>query len=352
MESVPPRLYGGTERVVSYLTEELVDLGHHVTLFASGDSRTTAAACSTCRPQGTPPRRQGPRSGPHTCRARSRSATRDEFDVLHFHYRVIPFPAFSAIAGADRDHAPRSSGLPGSRPLYPRLRRPAGGFDLGRPTAPLPHARWVGHRPPRHPNDLLPRYSGAARARYLAVLGRMSPEKASRPRQIHGAAVGIPLQIAAEVDPVDHEAISRPRSSNHCSRRRGVEFMGEIKTIGKEQFLGDALRAAVPGRWPEPFGLSMIEAMACGTPVLAFRRGSVPEMVEDGMTGLSWTMEEAIAAVPRVIALEPTKVRQRFEQRFSVSRMAEDYVGIYRSLLATSASASSKKSSWRRTSRI
>jgi glycosyltransferase involved in cell wall biosynthesis len=175
-----------------------------------------------------------------------------------------------------------------------------------------------------------------ARGSYLAFLGRISPEKRPDRAISIARALGIPLKIAAKVDRAD--AAYFKTEIEPLLKGGGVEFIGEINDHQKTQFLGDAQALLFPVDWPEPFGLSMIEAMACGTPVLAFRCGSVPEIVEDGITGaVVETVDEAIAALPRVIALDRKKVRQRFEQRFSATRMAKDYVSIYRSLLATSA---------------
>ena len=175
------------------------------------------------------------------------------------------------------------------------------------------------------------------RGDYVAFLGRISPEKRPDRAIAIARALGIPLKIAAKVDRAD-EAYFRTQIEPLLDGP-GVEFIGEINEHQKTQFLGEAQALLFPVDWPEPFGLSMIEAMACGTPVLAFRCGSVPEIIDDGVTGaIVDTMEEAIAALPRVIALDRKKVRQRFEQRFSATRMAKDYVGVYRSLLASSKS--------------
>ena len=176
---------------------------------------------------------------------------------------------------------------------------------------------------------------------YVAFLGRISPEKRPDRAILIARALGIPLKIAAKVDRAD-DVYFRTQIEPLLDDP-GVEFIGEINEHQKTQFLGEAQALLFPVDWPEPFGLSMIEAMACGTPVLAFRCGSVPEIVEDGITGaIVDTMDEAIAALPHVIALDRKKVRQRFEQRFSATRMANDYVGVYRSLLASSKSLDTK----------
>src|SRR6266446_2889612 len=256
MESVPPRLYGGSERIVSYLTDELVRAGHDVTLFASGDSVSSA--------------------------------------------RLVPCVPIA-------------------------LRLDANVRD------PIPYANFVATVYHGIPAQLLkPNYR--PRGNYLAFLGRISPEK--RPdRAIRIArALEIPLKIAAKVDKVD-EAYFREKIVPLLNQP-GVEFIGEIDERAKSEFLGDAAALLFPVDWPEPFGLSMIEAMACGTPVLAFRCGSVPEIVDHGVTGfIVGAMDEAIRMVPEVLALDRRAVRQRFDQRFSAARMAKDYVHVYRSLL-------------------
>jgi glycosyltransferase involved in cell wall biosynthesis len=188
----------------------------------------------------------------------------------------------------------------------------------------------------------LHRPSGRAPGDYVAFLGRISPEKRPDRAIAIARALGIPLKIAAKVDRAD-EAYFRTMIQPLLDGP-GVEFIGEINERQKKQFLGDARALLFPVDWPEPFGLSMIEAMACGTPVLAFRCGSVPEIIDEGITGaIVDTLEQAIAALPRVIALDRKKVRQRFEQRFSATRMAKDYVGVYRSLLESSKSVAVSK---------
>jgi len=250
MESVPPRLYGGSERIVSYLADELVRAGHEVTLFASGDSVSSA--------------------------------------------RLVPC-------------------VPMALRLDDNVRDPIPYYMLMLPS-----------------QSLKPNYR--PRGNYLAFLGRISPEK--RPdRAIRIArALEIPLKIAAKVDKVD-EVYFREKIVPLLNQP-GVEFIGEIDERAKSDFLGDAAALLFPVDWPEPFGLSMIEAMACGTPVLAFRCGSVPEIIDHGVTGLIvGAMDEAIRMVPEVLALDRRAVRQRFDQRFSAARMARDYVHVYRSLL-------------------
>jgi glycosyltransferase involved in cell wall biosynthesis len=332
MESVPPRLYGGTERIVSHLTEELVALGHDVTLFASGDSMT-AATLAPCVPQAL---RLDPKvrdTIPYYMLMLDRVSQRAaDFDILHFHIDQFHFPLFRTIAGRTVTTLHGRQDLSDLHPLYV-------GFDdmplvsiSNAQRRPIPNANFVATIHHGIPAALL-RPSAQARRGYLAFLGRISPEKRPDRAIMLARAAGIPLKIAAKVDRAD-EVYFRTQIEP-LLEGPGVEFIGEINEEQKAQFLGDAQALLFPIDWPEPFGLSMIEAMACGTPVLAFRCGSVPEVVEDGLTGaIVDTMDDAIAALPRVIALDRKKVRLRFEQRFSAARMAKDYVAVYRSLLA------------------
>ena len=335
MESVPPRLYGGTERIVSYLTEELVGLGHDVTLFASGDS-ITAANLVPCVPKALRLDASVRDTIPYYMLMLDRVRQRvDDFDILHFHIDQFHFPLFRSIAGRTVTTLHGRQDLPDLLPLYL-------GFDdmplvsiSNAQRRPVPDANFAGTVHHGIPTRL---HHGTAEPHgsYLAFLGRISPEKRPDRAISIARALGIPLKIAAKVDRADASYFKT--EIEPLLDGGGVEFIGEINDHQKTQFLGDAQALLFPVDWPEPFGLSMIEAMACGTPVLAFRCGSVPEIIEDGITGaIVDTMEEAIEALPRVIALDRKRVRQRFEQRFSATRMAKDYVGIYRSLLVTSA---------------
>src|SRR5689334_2392058 len=336
IESVPPRLYGGTERIVSYLTEELVALGHDVTLFASGDS-ITAAKLVACVPQALRLDANVRDSVPYYMlmldRVRQRAA---DFDVLHFHIDQFHSPLFRPLAARTVTTLHGRQDLPDLHALYV-------GFDdmplvsiSGAQRAPVPRANFAGTVHHGIPVDL--HRAGTGAGGYLAFLGRISPEKRPDRAIAIARALGIPLKIAAKVDRAD-EVYFRTKIEP-LLEGSGVEFVGEINEHQKAKFLGDAQALLFPVDWPEPFGLSMIEAMACGTPVLGFRCGSVPEIIDDGLTGaIVDTMEQAILALPRVIALDRDKVRARFEQRFSATRMAKDYVNVYRALLASSRSA-------------
>jgi glycosyltransferase involved in cell wall biosynthesis len=331
-ESVPPRLYGGTERIVAYLTEELVRQGHDVTLFASGDSQTSArlVPCTAAALRLNPAVRD---MTPHHIvmldEVRRRAA---EFDVLHFHIDVLHFPIVSEFA--DRtvttvhgrldtyDLQPCFAAFPGI-PLVSvsrAQRRPLGQRVL-----------WAGNVHHGLPPDLL-RFTQHPRGDYFAFLGRISPEK--RPdRAIEIAArTGIRLKIAAKVDRADEDYWRReiaPMIAAHSN----VEYIGEIDEPSKSEFLGNARALLFPIDWPEPFGLVMIEAMACGTPVIAFGSGSVPEVIDEGITGCVVSdLNGAVAAVRRIHALDRRAVRLRFAERFTAARMAQDYLEIYRRL--------------------
>ncbi|CAN2532276.1 D-inositol-3-phosphate+glycosyltransferase [Methylocapsa aurea] len=336
IESVPPRLYGGTERIVSYLTEELVAQGHEVTLFASGGSVTSArlVCCSDL-----PLRQKGaPDPTPHYLlmldRARRMAS---QFDILHFHIDQLHFPLFRDIA------AHTLTTLHGRQDL-PDVER----FYAGFPEMPLvsisdsqriavPHANFVGTVPNGLPHDLFAPTLHPS-GDYLAFLGRVSPEKGLDHAIAIARAVGLKLEIAAKVDLPDQAYFHQ--TIEPLLTLPGVEFVGEIDDRRKSGFLGEARALLFPIEWPEPFGLVMIEAMACGTPVLAFRRGSAPEIVEEGVTGyLVDSVEEAIARMGDVLALDRGQVRRRFETRFSAARMAKDYVAIYRRLLRAPAPA-------------
>ena len=328
-EAVPPRLYGGTERIVAHLCDALVELGHEVTLFAAADARTHAAL--------VPVRDQAIRLDPeplksdlaahlsmlHEVRRRA-----DDFDLLHFHVDLLHFPMFA-------DRAERTlTTLHGRLDLkdLPETYRCWPHFPLvsisEHQRRPLRFANWAGTVYHGMPERLYP-FSPAATGGYLAFLGRISPEK--RPdRAIEIAiAAGMPLKIAAKVDNVDREYFEdriEPLLAHPL-----VEFLGEIGDHEKPAFLGGASALLFPIDWPEPFGLVMIEAMACGTPVIAWNCGSVPEVVDDGITGrVVDTMAQAVAAVEEVAGYDRARIRAVFERRYSAHSMARSYETLYR----------------------
>jgi glycosyltransferase involved in cell wall biosynthesis len=332
IESVPPRFYGGTERVVSYLTEELVRLGHDVTLFASGDSITSAQLVSCTRTAlRLDPNVRDPI--PYCMLILDRVRERaDDFDILHFHIDQFHFPLFRPLASRTVTTLHGRQDLPDLRPLYFGFNEmPLVSISDGQ-RSPIPNANFVATVYHGLPIDLhRPRLS--PRGGYLAFLGRISPEKGVDRAIKVARTLGIPLKIAAKIDRVD-ETYFRQQIAP-LFKEPDVQFIGEINEQEKTDFLGQALALMFLIDWPEPFGLSMIEAMACGTPVLALRRGSVEEVVDDGVTGyIVDNVEDAAATLPRVMELDRRAVRRRFEERFTATRMANDYLRVYSSLLA------------------
>jgi glycosyltransferase involved in cell wall biosynthesis len=333
-ERVPPRLYGGTERIVSYLTEELVAQGHEVTLFASGDSITRAELVPCCD--------QALRLSPTLAeplayhmmmveRVRRRQA---EFDVVHFNIDLFQFPLLPAFEAAALTTLHGRLDLPDLQPFY-RLFCDAPLVSISNDQRrPMPPVNWVGTVYHGLPGNLLP-FSPQAHGGYLAFLGRISPEK--RPDLAIEIALrsGVPLKMAAKIDKADY-GYWKDAIEPLVKRHSAVEFVGEIGEAEKPDLLGDALAFLFPIDWPEPFGLSMIEAMSCGTPVIAFPRGSVPEIVDHGVSGLIVDdADQAVGAVEQVSAIDRAGVRSRFEQRFTAERMTSDYLDIYRRLVDT-----------------
>ena len=331
IESVPPAGYGGTERVVSYLTEELVRQGHEVTLFASGDSRTAARLVA-----GTP---QALRLGDEVIDPLAHmvvqlervAAEASSFDIIHWHLDYFHFPLSRRLGVPQLTTLHGRLDIPDLQPLYDEF----GDMPLvsisDDQRSPLPQARWVGtvhHGLPL--DEFAPSYEPG---RYLAFLGRISPEKrADRAIEV-ARRVGMPLRIGAKVDDADrayfHEHIEPLLEADH------VEFVGEVAGQEKADLLRHAAALIFPIDWAEPFGLVMIESMACGTPVIANRTGSVPEVVEDGVSGfIVQSADEAAAAVGRLGELSREGCRASFENRFAAERMTRDYVEIYERLIA------------------
>ena len=335
-ESVPPARYGGTERVVSYLTEELVSRGHDVTLFASGDSRTRA------------------RLVPGAPRAlRLEAACRDplarhllllervfeeaaNFDLIHFHVDYLHFPLSRRMRTPHLTTLHGRLDLPDLAPLYREFAEmPLVSISIAQ-RAPIPEAGWIGTVPHGLPPSAL-RFGGG-RGGYLAFLGRISREKrVDRAIEIARRA-GRRLLVAAKVDPADVEYHEREIAPLLADPH--VAFLGEIGEGEKSDFLGGAEALLFPIDWPEPFGLVMIEALACGTPVIAYRGGSVEEVLEDGRTGfLVSSLREAIGAVHRLPAIDRRRCREEFERRFTAARMAGDYERLYGRILGVRAGA-------------
>jgi glycosyltransferase involved in cell wall biosynthesis len=329
-EAVPPKQYGGTERVVSYLTEELVRQGHDVTLFASGDSRTNAKLVSCC----TTALRLDPSVNdpvPFTLMMLDRVRDcADEFDILHFHTELEHFPLFQDIA--PRTVTTLHGRLDANQlsPFYTRFSEfPLVSISNDQRHS-MPSANWAGTVYHGLPLERL-KFSPRAENGYLAFLGRISPEK--RPdRAIEIARrSGVPLRMAAKIDDQNRAYFDehiRPLLDDPL-----IEFVNEIGEAAKGEFLGQARALLFPIDWPEPFGLVMIEALACGTPVIAYPEGAVPEIIDESTGFVVNDTDDAVRAVSRLGELDRAAIRKRFEERFSASRMARDYVEIYRRLV-------------------
>jgi glycosyltransferase involved in cell wall biosynthesis len=337
-ERVPPALYGGTERVVSYLTEELVRLGHDVTLFASGDSETSARLVPAC-PRALWRDADVRETLPHHVRLME-LVFQDvgRFDVMHFHTDYLHFPLVR------RHRCPTVTTLHGM--VHPHdleaLFEEYSDVPLvsisDNQRRPIPGANWRGTVYHGLPRDLFT-FQGDEGG-YLVYLGRMSPEKrVDRAIEIARRS-GTPLKIAAKIYPEERHYFDEHLAPLLEASKPLVEFVGEIGQGERDELLGAASAFLFPIEWPEPFGLVMIEALACGTPVIAWRRGSVPEVLENGVTGfIVDSIEEAVEAVARIHQLSRATCRRVFEERFVASRMAMDYLGIYREVVGEAAGA-------------
>ena len=330
-ESVPPKYYGGTERIVSYLTEELVAQGHDVTLFASGDSRTAAELVPMCPRSLRLDRSCVDQLVHHLLMLEQVLRRADAFDVIHFHVDYLHFPLSRR---ARYPHVTTLHGrldIPDLVPLYEEFAEEPLVSISDAQRLPLSWVNWLGTVYHGLPRDLY-RFR-PERGSYLACLGRISPEKrVDRAIEI-AKQVGIPLRIAAKVDKADQEyfdTVIEPLLHDPL-----VEFIGEIADDEKNAFLGNAQALLFPIDWPEPFGIVMIEAMACGTPVIAYSHGSVPEVMEQGRTGyVVEELDDAVEAVRRLSRLSRARCREVFEERFTAARMARDYVAVYERLVA------------------
>lgn len=330
-ESVPPRLYGGTERVVSYLTEELVNQGHDVTLFASGDSVTNAELVPIA------PRALRLDAGcqdplvHHILVLETIIQRAAEFDVIHYHIDYLHFPISRRLPTAHLTTLHGRLDLRDLQAIYREFHDAPVVSISSAQRRPLPHANWIGTVPHGLPTELYE--PGYVSEPYFLFLGRVSPEK--RPdRAIEIAkAAGVTIRIAAKVDAADTQYFEDHIEPllDHAL----VDFIGEVGESEKAELLGRAQALLFPIDWPEPFGLVLIEAMACGTPVVAFRCGSVPEVIEDGVTGfIVDDLDGGVAAALKTLTLDRHRIRQEFERRFSASRMARDYVRLYEQLVA------------------
>jgi glycosyltransferase involved in cell wall biosynthesis len=330
-ESVPPSLYGGTERVVSWLTEELVDLGEKVTLFASGGSKTKAELVTVCP---KPLRLSRPSIDPISALAallESVASRSGNFDVIHCHLDWIHIPLVRRLGRPFVTTLHGRLDLPHLNSLVSHFANAPFISISNNQREPLPELNWVDTVYHGLPKQLLTPNLGPGS--YLAFLGRFTPEKGPHVAIQLARKAQLPLRIAAKI----------PRQQTHYFKEQiepfldgdQIEFVGEVNERQKQDFLGNAMAVLFPIDWPEPFGLVMIEAMACGTPVIAWRRGSVPEILEDGVTGFIVENEaEAVDAIDRIPSLDRRRVRAAFERRFTAHHMAESYRRSFRRLLA------------------
>jgi glycosyltransferase involved in cell wall biosynthesis len=325
-ESVPPKYYGGTERVVSYLTEELVLQGHEVTLFASGDSITQARLIAPCSRSLRLQEGCIDQLAHHVVMLELVAKHAATSDIVHFHIDYLHFPL------SCRQPVPHVTTLHGRLdipdlvPLYRQFRHMPLVSISNAQRLPLPWVNWLATVHHGLPPDLYRLHE--QHGSYLCFLGRICPEKRVDRAIAIAERAGMPLKIAAKVDKADREYFKEVIKP--LLVRSGVDYVGEIGESEKVDLLGNAYALLFPIDWPEPFGLVMIEAMACGTPVIAYDHGSVPEVLDDGITGfVVRDLEGALDAVERVQALERRRCRQIFEERFSVDRMAHDYVALY-----------------------
>jgi len=329
-EAIPPKLYGGTERVVSWLTEELIALGHQVTLFASGDS-VTSARLEAAWPRAL--RLDGAVRDPnalHMMMLERVYRRAGDFDILHCHLDYYPFSLFSRQPTPFVTTLHGRLDLPEHQPVFDTFEALPVVSISNAQRRPVPQANWV--RTVHHglPVDLL--QPKPVTPSYFGFLGRIAPEKGIDRAIRIAQHCGVRLKVAAKVDRADQDYYDEQIAP--MMKLENVEYIGEITDREKSEFLSGAIALLVPIDWPEPFGLVMIEAMACGTPVIAFNRGSVPEIVDDGVTGLIVEDQTgAIGAVDRLGHLSRAKIRKRFEERFTARRMAQDYLSVYRSLM-------------------
>lgn len=330
-EAVPPKFYGGTERVVSYLTDALVDLGHDVTLFASGDSETKATL-EAAWPKALrldPSIRDA--NAPHAVLLETVRRRAHEFDVLHFHLDYAPFALFSQMNTPFVTTLHGRLDLPELQPVFDTFPNAPVISISDSQRLPLQRAAWLNTIYHGLPENLLTPQPHK-KPEYLAFLGRICPEKRADLAIKIAAQSGLPLKIAAKVDKVDQEYFKT--TIEPLLSQAHVEFVGEINEQQKPEFLSGAKALLFPIDWSEPFGLVMIEAMACGTPVIAFNRGSVPEVIDHGVTGfICEDVQGAVGALHRLDELSRTEIRAQFERRFSARTMAQNYVDSYTSLL-------------------
>ena len=332
-ESVPPKYYGGTERVVSYLTEELVRQGHDVTLFASGDSTTEARLIAPCHRSLRLQKECVDQLAHHMLMLELVARHAGEFDIIHYHIDYLHVPLSRRRPTPHLTTLHGRLDMPDLVPLYREFPEMPLVSISDSQRSPLPWVNWHGTVHHGLPPDLYRFHEEPGR--YLCFMGRISPEKrVDRAIEI-ARRIGMPLKIAAKVDNVDRkyfEQVIEPLLG-----LPGIEYVGEVGEGEKDALLGNAYALVFPIDWPEPFGLVMIEAMACGTPTIAYRQGSIPEVLDHGVTGFVVDdLPQAVRAAERVQDLDRRRCRQVFEERFAVERMARDYLALYERLVGGS----------------
>lgn len=346
-ESVPPKLYGGTERVVHCLTEALTDKGHEVTLFASGDSDTKACLVPCCD--------RALRLNPDSPNSLARQVlmiervfrAAEQFDILHFHIDYIHFPLLRRLARPSLTTFHWRLDLPEFEPLAEEFTEvPVSSVSYSQRSA-LPGMNWAGTV--HHGLDETTFEYSAKNEGYLAFLGRLSPEKGPLEAIEIAKRTGLRLKIAAKINDFEQDYFET-EIEPHLAHPL-IEYVGEICEEEKSEFLGGAHALLFPIKWPEPFGLVMIEALACGTPVVAFRNGSVPEVLRNGITGyIVRDVDQAVEAVKAAADLDRSLCRKEFEKRFTASAMADTYLMIYRKLILKTLTAQ-EESTWKKSSR-
>ena len=333
-ESVPPKLYGGTERIVHYLTEELVQLGHDVTLYASGDSQTSARLVRASERSLRLDETSIDPVAHHIKQLDQLAREHAEHDVIHFHTDYLHFTVSRLLGYPQLTTLHGRLDIPDLQPLYDQFPDMPVVSISDAQRAPLPQANFIGTVLHGLPTDLLA--FSPEPADYLLFMGRISPEKRPDRAVEIARALNLPLRVAAKVAKHDQQYYDGEIAA--LFRDPLVTFQGEVSDLDKASLVGGARVLLFPIDWPEPFGLVMIEALACGTPVVAFDHGSVREVLEDGVTGfIVHDMQQAIAATKRALSLDRRRIRASFERRFSARRMAEQYVQLYETVIATSA---------------
>ncbi|MCC2643106.1 MAG: putative Glycosyl transferase, group 1 [Nitrospira sp.] len=332
-ESVPPVLYGGTERVVSFITEELVRQGHEVTLFASGDSTTKARLVPICPEALRLSKVITNYDAPIVSLMESAFSSAREFDLLHSHLEFLLFPLAKRCPVPVVTTLHSRLDLPELLPVFKKFADHPVVSISDAQRAPVPWANWRATIHHGLPQDLYSSHPN--QGKYLVFIGRIAPEKGLDQAIEIAKRVEMPLRIGAKIDPTNMEyyrAVIEPLLDHPL-----IEFVGEVTDLEKDDFFGEAYAMLAPYDWPEPFGLVFIESLACGTPVIAYRRGSIPEIIDHGVTGfVCETMEEMVQSVSHISLLNRAECRRAFDARFTVQRMVRDYVALYEQMAGMS----------------